>query len=636
VQRPAAAQVRALLAALAVLGVSVAIAIALSRVAERREIQRTTAEAEAGALRGLNALRALLAGFEEQGRAASANAPLVAALDAGIDRATLRDLLFNEPWLKSFRSRVDGFGVIRRGVAPEVSARLPENFDVKALSERARAERRPASGLRVAGGQVLAVVACPVTLTDGSEPPLLLATKIVDVGTLAMVAERATGAAAISDGRRILVGAGGSSAGAAIDLSEIKRLVSMSAPGATMLDNGRAAIAALPLDGELRLVVHVHRAPAAGGIAGKPWPIWVTIVIGLGAAVGVFLLLGRRVQPPPARPTTLDDIPTVVTSVGRYRVIDRIGLGGMVEIYSAVTTGEGGFRRSVVIKRLRPEFAGDPAAVAQFCGEANLLAALHHPNIVAVQDFGRAGEQLFLAEEYILGRDLGRLVKRCVEQVKRSLPAEVVAHVSFELLKALDYVHNVCNEEGKPLGIVHGDVSPENIMISSRGEVKLLDFGVAKATDGRPSRTETGVVKGNVSFMSPEQARGEGNDARSDLYATALVIYYCLVGKPLYESHTGYELLLKAGTGPGPEEWAAVGRVPARLAAVLRRALAPRLEQRYQSAREMAADLERLIGDGAQRTHALMGRLFGQELTSEARRLSEAPDEPAHRERMPT
>ena len=212
--------------------------IALGRVADRREIERTTAEAEAGALRGLNALRTLLAGFEEQVRVASANPPLVAALDAGIDRATLRDLLFNEPWLKSFRSSVDGFGVIRRGVAPEVSARLPENFDVKVLGERARSERRPASGLRVAGGQVLAVVACPVTLTDGSEAPLLLATKIVDVGTLAMIAERATGAAAISDGRRILVGAGGSSAGAAIDLSEIKRLVSMSAPAASHARQG--------------------------------------------------------------------------------------------------------------------------------------------------------------------------------------------------------------------------------------------------------------------------------------------------------------------------------------------------------------------------------------------------------------
>jgi len=635
-QRPAAAQVRALLAALAVLGVSVAIAIVLGRVADRREIQRTTAAAEAGALRGQTALRTLLAGFEEQVRVASANPPLVASLEAGIDRATLRDLLFNEPWLKSFRSSVDGFGVVRRGVAPEVSARLPEKFDVKDLSERARSERRPASGLRVAGGQVLAVVACPVTLTDGSESPLLLATKIVDVGTLAMVAERAAGAAAISDGRRVLVAAGESSAGAGVDLSEIKRLVSLSAPAAITLANGRDAIAAVPIDGELRLIVHVRRAPAAGGIAGTTWPIWVTLIIGIGAAVGVFLLVGRGVRPPHARRATPDDSPTMVTSVGRYRVIDRIGLGGMVEIYSAVTTGEGGFRRSVVIKRLRPQLAGDPAAVAQFCDEANLLAALHHPNIVAVQDFGRAGDQLFLAEEYILGRDLGRLVKRCVEQVKRSLPAEVVAHVGFELLKALDYVHNVCNEEGKPLGIVHGDVSPENIMISSRGEVKLLDFGVAKATDGRPSRTETGVVKGNVSFMSPEQARGEGNDARSDLYATALVIYYCLVGKPLYESHAGYELLLKAGAGPGPEEWAAVGRVPPRFSALLRRALAPRVEQRYQSAREMAVDLERLIGDGAQRTHALIGRLFGPELTAEARRLAETPDEPAHREPMPT
>jgi serine/threonine-protein kinase len=173
-------------------------------------------------------------------------------------------------------------------------------------------------------------------------------------------------------------------------------------------------------------------------------------------------------------------------------------------------------------------------------------------------------------------------------------------------------------------------------MISSRGEVKLLDFDIAKATDGRPSRTETGVVKGNVSFMSPEQARGEGNDTRSDLYATALVIYYCLAGKPLYKSGTGYELLQRVGAGPGPREWEAVGRVPARFSAVLRRALAPTVEQRYQSAREMAADLEMLIGDGAQRSHALVGHLFGEELTAEARRLAEAPDESVHREPMPT
>jgi serine/threonine-protein kinase len=317
-------------------------------------------------------------------------------------------------------------------------------------------------------------------------------------------------------------------------------------------------------------------------------------------------------------------------------MLERIGLGGMVETYSAVTTGEGGFRRSVVIKRLLPQLADDPVAVAQFCGEANLLAALHHPNIVAVQDFGRAGDQLFLAEEYILGRDLGQLVKRNLERQRRALAPEVAAHVCFEVLKALDYVHSLRNEQERPLGIVHGDISPENIMISWRGEVKLLDIGVGKLNDGTPSPSEPSVIKGSATFKSPEQARGVNDDARSDLYATALIMYYCLAGKPLYESDTGYGLLLKAAAGPGPEEWAAVARLPARLSMILRRAWAPRMENRYQTAREMAASLENLIGDGAQQTQTLLEQLFGKELIAEERRLAEAPIEPSHREIMLT
>src|SRR5262249_51128970 len=158
-------------------------------------------------------------------------------------------------------------------------------------------------------------------------------------------------------------------------------------------------------------------------------------------------------------------IPANITSVGRYSVVDRIGQGGMAEVYTAVTAGEGGFRRPVVIKRLRPQLTEDAGAVAQFCDEANLLAALHHPNIVAVQDFGRAGDQLFLAEEYVLGRDLGRLLQRQLNRDGKPLAPEAVAHVGLEILKALDYAHNMRNEQGKLLGIVHRDISPENIMI---------------------------------------------------------------------------------------------------------------------------------------------------------------------------
>jgi hypothetical protein len=457
------------------------------------------------------------------------------------------------------------------------------------------------------------------------------------VGTLAAVAERASGPVAISDGRHVLVGAGGASTDAVANLSEIKRRVSMVAPGVIGLDSPREAMAALPIGGgDLRLMMHARLAPVGGATAGRSWPVWATLLFGMSGAVAVFLRLVRRPMPGPARPSTTGHLPAAITSVGRYRVIDRIGQGGMAEIYSAVTTGEGGFRRSVVIKRLRPQLTEDPVAVAQFCDEANLLAALHHPNIVAVQDFGRAGDQLFLAQEYVLGRDLGRLVKRSLERDKRALSAEVVAYVAHELLKALDYVHNLRNEQGKPLGMVHRDISPENVMVSSRGEVKLLDFGVVKTTEGRAFKTDAGVVKGNVTFMSPEQARGIDSDSRADLYSLALVIYFCLAGKPLYEADTSYGQLLKAGAGPGLQEWTTVARLPKSVSALLRRAWAPRVENRYQNARQMAADLEPLIADGAQQAHALVMHLFGDDLNAEARRLAEAPGPPTHREHMPT
>jgi serine/threonine protein kinase len=253
-----------------------------------------------------------------------------------------------------------------------------------------------------------------------------------------------------------------------------------------------------------------------------------------------------------------------------------------------------------------------------------------------VQDFGRAGDQLFLAEEYVLGRDLGRLVQRSMSRDNRALPPEAVAYVSHELLKALDYAHTIKNEHGKAMGIVHRDISPENVMISARGEVKLVDFGVVKATEGRTAKTEAGVVKGNVAFMPPEQARGLPIDARADLYALGLVVYYCLAGKPLYESETSYGLLLKAGAGPGLEELGEVAKLPKTFATLLRKAWAPRIESRHQSAREMAAMIEPLVGDGAQQLHDVMVRLFGDDLKAEARRLAESAGVTSLGEGLPT
>jgi hypothetical protein len=630
-------RVIALAAGLAVLGVALIAAFALRRLERGRAVERAQAEAQAGGMRGLDALRALLSGFEVQVQNATQNPRLVAALDAGIDQETLRDLLLNEPWWEPFRMSVDGYGLVREGDAPEVATHLPDELDLGQLLGRVRPARRSASEIVAVAGQVFATVGAPIALPSRRSAPILVATKIVDVGTLASVAERAGGAVGISDGRHLLVGAAGAVPGATLD--EVKAHVADAAPGvaAAGADGAAGAVAALPLGGGLRLLSYARLAGGGGGGGGIS--MWATLAIGLAGAVGVFTQLSRRRAMVPAaaalRPST-GRAPAAISSIGRYRVLERIGHGGMAEIYSAVTTGEAGFRRAVVIKRLRPQLTEDPGAVAQFCDEANLLAALHHPNIVAVQDFGRAGDQLFLAEEYVLGRNLGSVLKRGVEREQRALAPEAVAHVSHELLKALEYAHGMRNEQGKPLGIVHRDVSPENVMLSARGEVKLLDFGVVKSIEGRASKTDAGVVKGNIGFMSPEQARGKEIDARADLYAVGLVIYFCLTGKPLYDSDTSYGLLLKAGAGPGLEELAALSRLPKPFAALLRRAFAPNVENRFQSAREMAIQIESLVGDGGHQTSTMMMRLFGDELNAEARRLADVGGVHEPSEQMPS
>jgi serine/threonine-protein kinase len=379
------------------------------------------------------------------------------------------------------------------------------------------------------------------------------------------------------------------------------------------------------------VLVGVSAPPSTTGGLPLPWPELAILVIGVAFSLGVYLLLRRQL---PAGAFVEEAAGRLagdpVAAIGRYALVEQLGQGGMAEIYAAVTTGEGTFRRPVVIKRLRPELIADPGAVSQFCDEANLLAALHHPNIVAVHDFGRAQNQYFLAEEYVAGRNLGRIIERRLSSTRRPLPVEIIAHVGCEILKGLEYAHGLRDGDGRPLAIVHRDVSPENVMVSALGEVKLLDFGVVKA-EGRLTKTETGVVKGNVTYMAPEQARGLEVDARADLYSLALVLYFCCAGRPLYAADTTYGLLMKAGAGPGIEERASIRQLPRPFAAVVERATAQRLEERYGSAREMALDLEAWARAGVTLTGTLVTELFGDDLREEAHRLATfAPENALH------
>jgi hypothetical protein len=615
--------VAALAISLLILGLTVAAAVVLTRLDRLRTGERLVDEAQASVLRAADGVRTQLGALEVQVQNGTANPRLVAALDARVDQETLRDLLLNEPWWDPFRRAVDGFGLYTDETAAAVTSRLPGGFEAHNLVHDARAGRRTVSGLVLAQGQVLAVSVAPVALTSRADWPVLVATRTLDVGTLAGIAERAGAAVAVTDGRRLLVAAttGGASAGPEdLGLGPLKQAIDLPAPGAALF--GGVAVAALPLAGGLRILAgSVAPAPARGALP-LPGVVLAILAIGLVLALGSFFALGRR---PPEELSIEMTTASAVTMIGRYTLVSRIGLGGMAEIFAAVTAGEGNFRRPVVIKRLRPELTADPNAVAQFCDEANLLAAFHHPNIVAVHDFGRWQNQFFLAEEYVPGRDLGRMVAASIARDQQALPPEIVAHVAHEILKGLDYAHNLQSDRGRPMEIVHRDVSPENVVVSPGGEVKLLDFGVVKAAEGRVTKTEMGVVKGNVTYMSPEQARGLDVDRRADLFSLALVMYFCCTGHPLYAAHTTYGLLMQAGAGPSGDARTAIQRLPEPIASVVQRATDAELDRRYPSAREMAAALEPAARLGAPRAGALVVELFGRELKEEAHRLASFP-----------
>jgi hypothetical protein len=617
---PSRSRLAPALAAIAVLALTGGAVVLLARLDHTHAGERVAAEAQAAALRAADGVRSLIGSLEGQTQNATANPRLVAALDANVDQETLRDLLLTEPWWDPFRRSVDGFGLYADESSALVTSRLPAAFDARTMVRDARQGHHASSGLLLAAGQVLAVAACPVALTGRSDWPVLMSTRIIDVGLVSGMAERAGGAVAISDGRRLLVAATTSAGSGTDDLSALKQTLDIPAPG--LVTAGSTTVAALPLSGGLRVMVGVAAPSTAPGGLPLPLPAIAILLIGLTFAIGLYVMLARQAPRTPIAalvPATNPDGAPIM--IGRYSIVEQIGQGGMAEIFAAVSAGEGGFRRPVVIKRLRPEMAVDANAVAQFCDEANLLAALHHPNIVAVHDFGRSGGQYYLAEEYVVGRDLGRVIENSFARWRRSPPLEIIAYVGVELLKALDYAHGLTNEMGRPLGIVHRDVSPENVMLSARGEVKLLDFGVVKA-EGRVTRTETGVVKGNVTYMAPEQARGLEVDSRADLYSVALVLYMFATGRPLYVAETTYGLLMKAGNGPGVEDRSAIRDLPPPLAAVIDRATATRLEDRYPSARAMAADLEAFGRNGAGAAAALVIELFGRELKEESHRMA--------------
>jgi len=268
--------------------------------------------------------------------------------------------------------------------------------------------------------------------------------------------------------------------------------------------------------------------------------------------------------------------------IGRYELLTRLAAGGMGEVFLARTVGTGGFEKRLVIKRILPHLADDPEFVRRFIAEGKLVVRLRHAGIAQVLDMGEEDGVTFIAMEYVDGRDLGELVK-LARTGGVELPAPLIATIIVRLLEALDYAHGATDDDGVPLGIIHRDISPSNVMISRAGEVKLLDFGIARATE-RLQATTTGAIRGKYSYMSPQQAAGAALDARSDLFSVGVLMWELLTGVRPFDGDSDLLTLDRIRFhDPGPLREAAPD-VPAPVAAVVERLLEKDPELRFPSA----------------------------------------------------
>jgi serine/threonine-protein kinase len=308
--------------------------------------------------------------------------------------------------------------------------------------------------------------------------------------------------------------------------------------------------------------------------------------------------------------------------LGRYRLVERIAEGTVAEVFTAVPEGASGVRRSVVIKRLRPELAENPANGPHFTAEATLLAKIGHRNIVPVLDMGHVNGTYYLAEEYVVGRDLERLTRRMAEAGRPPLSVPAVLYVIHEMLAALTHIHAPAPDKGAPLGFVHRSLSPFKVMVSRLGEIKLLDFRILPA--GQASPNDLGAVKVNSDFASPEQARGRILDHRSDLFSVGLVIYFLAARESLYRGETAYDRLSRAAQGLGKAEMSRVAALPTPLPDLLMRALQASPDRRYESAAEFQAEVAPYLPGGEDEVAELVAELFTEDLQREIDRLASA------------
>jgi serine/threonine protein kinase len=275
--------------------------------------------------------------------------------------------------------------------------------------------------------------------------------------------------------------------------------------------------------------------------------------------------------------------------LGRYQVLSHVAAGGMAEIYLARAVGLEGFERYVVVKCIKPEHARDERFVKMFIDEARVSAHLHHQNIAQVYDIGQEGGAYYFAMEYLHGENVREVLHR-VATARGEVPLDHALTIVCGAAAGLHYAHEKRAGDGQPLGIVHRDVSPSNIVVTFDGAVKVVDFGIAKAAM-RMTETQSGNLKGKIAYMSPEQCRGTAVDRRSDVFALGIVLYELTTVTRLFRGASDYVMMNKIVTGDIEPPSARRAGYPPLLEAIVMRALANKPEDRYASAAEMRDDL---------------------------------------------
>jgi len=301
----------------------------------------------------------------------------------------------------------------------------------------------------------------------------------------------------------------------------------------------------------------------------------------------------RHVDPPLPLGTREPKRAQTPHRLGRFELIERIGQGGMAEVFRAAVTGPEGFRRELVVKRVLPQLSGRQRFTQMFVNEAKISALLAHPNIVQIFEFGEAGGSYFIAMESVRGDTLREVLIRLREQ-GRTMPVVAAAEIIRETLVALDYAHSLRDGEGRPLEIIHRDVSPSNIMLAETGVVKVLDFGIARAAD-MIADDDGEVVKGKIAYLAPEQIACRAIDRRADLFAAGCVLHEMLTGRVMFRAQNNLQrkLELLAERSLPPSAWNP--DVPPAVDEIVRRATERDAELRYASAADMILDLENYL-----------------------------------------